>query len=336
MPTTIAEIAEATGFSRTTISMVLRGRATKYRISERTQKIIMDYVQERDGYTINQTARNLKMKRSYTIGFVVPDLANAFFSRLMANLEEFCRAEGLVLVTTSSLEDPNVETRALNSLMERGVDGLIVAPCSPRDYHELINRGPHRTPIVLVDRYYANEGIPFISSNHRESAQKITGQIIANQCDSVTFLCGHPDNPSIKDRIIGFNNAARESGLDPDKATVLALSGDTAEVGKDLADQLLDRGPLPSAILCSSLLVLEGALQQIKARTGAISPDLTIGTFDFDGLLELLPNTILAVEQNETGLAREIFNTLSQQINGESIADQKKIISSNFIFHPAN
>nr|WP_272212446.1 LacI family DNA-binding transcriptional regulator [Marinicella sp. W31]MDC2878361.1 LacI family DNA-binding transcriptional regulator [Marinicella sp. W31] len=131
MAKTISEIAAETGYSRTTITMVLSGRASEYRISERTQKIIGEYVAEH-GYTINQTARNLKTRRSHTVGFVAPEIANPFFARFMAHLEACCRAEGLVLITTSSGEDPAVERRALQSLLERGVDALVLAPCAPR------------------------------------------------------------------------------------------------------------------------------------------------------------------------------------------------------------
>src|ERR1035437_1947555 len=94
MPKTAEEISRETGFSITTIRFVLNGQAEKYRISFATQKKINDYIAIH-GYSVNHTARSLRLKRSDTIGLVVPDLSNAFFARLMAALEILCRKRGL-------------------------------------------------------------------------------------------------------------------------------------------------------------------------------------------------------------------------------------------------
>ena len=85
MSKTIDEIAHDTGLSRTTVTLTLNGQADQYRISKATQQLVRDYV-AKHGYAINHTARSLKLKRSDVVGFVVPDLANAFFARLMAAL----------------------------------------------------------------------------------------------------------------------------------------------------------------------------------------------------------------------------------------------------------
>ncbi|WP_176084034.1 LacI family DNA-binding transcriptional regulator [Martelella sp. HB161492] len=315
MAKTISEIAEDTGYSRTTITMVLSGRATEYRISERAQNIINAYVAEH-GYTINQTARNLKTKRSHTVGFIAPDIANAFFARIMAHLEAHCRAEGLVLITTSSLEDPEVEARALNSLLARGVDGLVMAPCAPRQPEQNRKRGKN-TPLVLIDRAYPDDHVPVISSNHEASARRITREIIDSGARQIAFLCGHPENPSIQDRVIGFYGAGGEAGLGRDHLRVLTARDDSVSAGRQMMKTLFgDAAEPPSAILCSSLLVLEGALQFFKSEHGGIPAELIIGTFDYDGLLDFIPNTVLVVKQDEEALAEAAFQVLLKQING--------------------
>ncbi|SNY92722.1 transcriptional regulator, LacI family [Cohaesibacter sp. ES.047] len=331
MPKTISEIAAATGYSRTTITLVLKGQAKTYRISDQAQKTIEQYVADHGGYTINQTARNLKMKRSYTVGFVVPDLANTFFANLIAYLEVMCRAEDLVLITTSSGEDPDLELKAINSMLGRGVDGLIIAPCSQKSFTAGLKRAK-KTPLVAIDRYYPDVSAPFISSNHSESARMITKRIAEHGCSRIALLCGHPENPSIEYRIAGFRETAREAGLSDEDAVVLSVSDDSIEAGKELGAMLLaDNQELPPAILCSSLLVLEGVLDQLKSQLGQVPSDLVIGTFDYDGLLEFLPNLVFAIKQNEEGLAQSIFAQLKSQMDKLEMDIEPQIIDTRLV-----
>jgi len=332
MAKTISEIAEATGYSRTTITMVLSGRASQYRISARAQKIIQAYVDEH-GVTINQTARNLKTKRSQTVGFIVPDIANAFFAHVTAHLEGLCRAEGLVLVTTSSLEDPETEKRAIDSLLARGVDGLVLAPCAPRPPEPSRKRG-RNTPLILIDRAYPEDQAPVISSNHQVSAHLVTREMIAAGASRIAFLCGHPDNPSIQDRIEGFRKAVVEAGLSDEDVQLLSAPEDSAEAGHAMMGQLMSAaGKAPPAILCSSLLVLEGALKRMKGELGAVPRDVIIGTFDYDGLLEFLPNKVFVVQQDEEAMARAVFDLLLQQMSGQKAIKPGRTILETQLVH---
>ncbi|WP_319517601.1 substrate-binding domain-containing protein [uncultured Martelella sp.] len=321
MAKTISEIAEETGYSRTTITMVLSGRASEYRISTRTQKIIRDYVDEH-GYTINQTARNLKTQRSHTIGFVAPEIANPFFARFMAHLEACCRSEGLVLITTSSGEDPLVEARALQSLLERGVDALVLAPCAPRPAVSAKKRS-RQTPMVVIDRHYPGDNTQVIASDHRENARLLTAAVMSAGASDMVFFCGHPENPAIVARIAGFRAAAGEG----ENARLLTAADDSVAAGKAMMQTLLEAGgALPSALLCSSLLVLEGALQHFRRTRSVVPPDMIIATFDYDGFLELLPNTVIVIRQDEEALARAAFQALSDRIGGNVAAEGTRTV----------
>ena len=164
MPKTIEEIARDTGFSVTTIRLIANGRAAKYRISKSTQQIVEDHIR-RYGYVVNHTARSLKLQRTDTIGLVVPAISNAFFARLMGELERLCRSRGLVLLTASTYEDPAQEELAVHSLLARGVDGMIIAPCRQPDYGRFIGR-KSRVAIVIIDRAYASSRYASIASDN--------------------------------------------------------------------------------------------------------------------------------------------------------------------------
>lgn len=307
MSKTADEIARETGFSITTVRLVINGQSDKYRISAKTQKVIEDYIAIH-GYSVNHAARSLKLRRSDTIGFVVPDLANAFFARLMASLEVLCRERDLLLLTVSSHDDPELERRAVANLLARGVDGLVIAPCQPM-LPRLENRG--RAPIVMFDRDYGSALYPTVVSDNVQGAQEMTRRMLGEVQTPFPFLCGHADSPSIQDRISGFNAACSAFGIADSNALIRLDGEDSTAAGRRLMDALLgDEQAPPPAFMCSSLLVLEGALQQLKARTGRIDPRIMIGTFDDHTMLDLLPNRVVSIRQNEAALAGRIFAQL--------------------------
>jgi LacI family fructose operon transcriptional repressor len=135
--------------------------------------------------------------------------------------------------------------------------------------------------------------------------------------EAFPFLCGHAESPSIQDRIRGFNAACAEHGV-TGEGRVLLEAEDSVEAGRQLMLALTGGGRLPPrAFMCSSLLVLEGALQQIRATNGRIPPEILIGTFDDHAMLDLLPNPVLSIRQSEDDLSRRIVDYLAAALSGE-------------------
>ncbi|GHU28541.1 sucrose operon repressor [Betaproteobacteria bacterium] len=312
MPKTVDEISRETGFSVTTVRLVINGQSEKYRISRQTRQIIEDYV-ALYGYSLNHAARSLKLNRSDTVGFVVPDLSNAFFAHLMAALETLCHARNLLLLTVASHEDPVLENRAVASLLARGVDGLVIAPCQAEIQPQLIkSRG--KTSIVMIDRDFASGLFPTVVSDNFSSGLVMTrGMLRKSDGKTFPFLCGRAESPSIRDRIRGFSEACQEVE-EGGEERILLETDDSIEAGSRMMQRLIDRagGMPPHAFMCSSLLILAGALQQIKAQIGRIDPAILISTFDDHTMLDLLPNPVFSIRQNVKALTSKIFEYLTR------------------------
>jgi LacI family fructose operon transcriptional repressor len=310
MPKTVDEIARETGFSVTTVRLVISGQSEKYRISDKTRQIIENYV-ALHGVSLNHTARSLRLNRSDTVGFVVPDLSNAFFARLMASIEGLCRAHNLLLLTIASHEDPALENRGIASLLARGVDGLVIAPCQAAVLPQLV-KSRKKTSVVMIDRDYGAGQFPTVVSDNFHGGKLLAGRMLEESCgQAFPFLCGHAESPSIQDRIRGFSEACRGTtggARDP----VLMETDDSTVAGRRMMRSLIDgAGQAPRAFMCSSLLILEGALQQLQSQRGVIDPRILIGTFDDHTLLDLLPNPVFSIRQNEAALAARIFEYLT-------------------------
>lgn len=173
-PQTLDEVAAATGFSRTTVRFVVTGQAERHRIGAATRARIEAHVAEH-GLLVDHTARSLKTRRSDAIGLVVPDLANAFFATLTAELEERCRATGRVLLTASSHEDPAREEAVIAGMLGRGVDGIVVAPCRPANAFRGVRRGG-RTALVMIDRAQPDAPYPTVIGDNREMAERLAAR----------------------------------------------------------------------------------------------------------------------------------------------------------------
>lgn len=328
---TVDEIAAMAGVSVTTVRLVLNGQAERYRISAATRKRIEDYIAEYE-VIINHAARSLKLQRSETIGLVVPNLANPFFARLMSQLESCCSANGLMLLTASSHEDPDLEGLAIRQLLARGVDGMVIAPCQKPSIG-LFTPYLQRVGVIMVDRAYPGSPFPTVVSNNREGSKQLTGRLLAESGGDVIFLCAQTKLPSIRDRIKGFQEAVTESGCADWKALVRYGGGsDKPTTGGQLVRELLEtRGGLPRALMCSSMVVLEGALQEIKGQFGQVPADVLLGTFDTEAMLEYIPNRVFSVIQDEAAIARKAFAQLLAQEGGEPTRITRDVIPCRVI-----
>lgn len=331
MPKTVEEISRETGFSVTTVRLVINGQSEKYRISAATRKIIEDYV-ALHGYSINHAARSLKLNRSDTIGFVVPDLSNAFFARLMAALEVLCRKRNLLLLTVASHEDPLLENRAISNLLSRGVDGLVIAPCQATVLPQL-TKSRTRSSIVMIDRDYNSGLFPTVVSDNFQGGLAMTRRMLKESAgEPFPFLCGHAESPSIQDRIRGFSAAYEEAGIASAETMVLLEPEDSIDAGRRMMRSLIENARrAPRAFMCSSLLVLEGALQQIKSQVGSIDPHILIGTFDDHTMLDLLPNPVLSIRQNEKILAQKIVERLVEEPAARNFDISSAIVASELV-----
>ena len=121
-------LAERTGFSISTVSRVLNGKAQKYRIAAQTvEKITAEA--RKCNYQPNLTAQSLRTRRTNTIGLVVPSIDNPFFANIANVIIHEARLYRYTVILVDSMENEREEREGINSLMSRNIDGIIVVPC---------------------------------------------------------------------------------------------------------------------------------------------------------------------------------------------------------------
>lgn len=321
MAKSVEEIARATGVSVTTVRFVIAGQAERYRISLQTRERVERYI-DQHGYVLNYAARALKRRRSESVGFVVPDLANPFFARIVAHIEACCRARDLVLLAVASHEDPLLESRAVSALLARNVDGLILAPCQP-ELPEMLRMAKRLPRLALFDRDYDHLGVSTVLSDNWQGGEILTRRVLTEAPKNSVFFCGHSESPTIQARVRAYAEVCRRFGRADLAAEIRAHPADTPEAGRQLmAEYLRGHGRPPHAVLCSSLPLLEGVFQSLKNDAGGIDSSLVIGTFDDHTMLDLLPNRVFSIRQDEALLAEQVFTALALDAPTPSIAER--------------
>ena len=148
-PTTMKRIAGELGVSITTVSKVLNHHAD---ISEATRTRVLAKVEEL-GYQRNAVARSLSLRRTHTLGIVIPDLMHSFFVEIIAGIEPVASARGYGLLLCSSSEDPGKERAELEMLRGRQVDGIVLASAHGSGNTDLLQQLTKQgTTLVMIDR----------------------------------------------------------------------------------------------------------------------------------------------------------------------------------------
>jgi len=131
---TLQSLSEKVGVSVSTVSRVLNGQAQKFRIAKKTQEKIIKTAKEL-GYAPNQVARGLRLKKTFTLGYIIPDISNPFFSSIARSVERSARKLGYSVIVSDTEESTIIESQTLKLFFERKLDGLILSPVGENVEH---------------------------------------------------------------------------------------------------------------------------------------------------------------------------------------------------------
>jgi len=168
--TSLADIAESLNISKSTVSFVLNGKGAQFNISQNTQRLILEKAKELN-YVPNFFAKGLREGKTQTIGLVLADISNPFYSELSKSIQESLYEQGYSLFIVSTNDDPGMEIKLMRDLILRSVDALIIAPCNGiPDLKPVLDETP--IPVVWVDRI-GDEFADFVGIDNKEEASRL-------------------------------------------------------------------------------------------------------------------------------------------------------------------
>ncbi|MCY9665780.1 LacI family transcriptional regulator [Paenibacillus alginolyticus] len=312
-------IAKEANVSIATVSKVVNNTG---RISEKTRKKVLEII-EKHNYTPNLLASALTGKLSYTLGLIIPNLANPFFGEIAKSVEDRARELGFSVMICSTDYDAEREAWYFTLLQKKRVDGVIILS-GFEDQHTITrNLVKPNMPIALIAR-----DIPTISINSVSIDDFVGGYEAAKHLLGL----GHTRIGLIvenircaKERLRGFNQALEDQGLQFDESLVI-LGDASVQNGKKFALQLLERNDPPTAIFATNDILAIGTIQATHELGLKVPQDLSVIGFDNTILATITDPPLTTVAQPMEQMGRQIVDILVQEIKGELTHKQRIVL----------
>ncbi|MBC7947811.1 MAG: LacI family DNA-binding transcriptional regulator [Chitinophagaceae bacterium] len=293
---TIKDIAKALGLSTSTVSRALRD---SYEISPETKKLVLEYA-AKINYHPNPIALSLKERRSHSIGVIVSEIANSFFSQSIDGIESIAYKNGYNVIISQSRESFEREVINLNYLTSRSIDGLLVSVAAETkdfsNFKELHDRG---MPIVFFDRVVNEINTHKVIVDNYKGAYDATRYLIESGYTNIAAVANNEVLSITKDRIAGYKAALADHHVQERDAYIRycahggLLSSEVEEVVADLVS--LD--PRPDAILALSDKLTTGCLRILKAKNLKIPHDIGLIGFSNSEITELIEPPLSIIKQ---------------------------------------
>lgn len=313
MKETLSSMAERLGCSATTISRVLSGKAEKFRISEATVKAVLREAR-RCNYTPSATAQILRTKKSNTIGLLLPSVANPYFADMASVIISELSDSNFTTIVVDTMESEQKLNESARSLISRQVDGLIAVPCGENGEEMEMLSG--HTPLVLIDRYYENTSLPFVTTNNYQGGLDATKHLLSRGHSRITCIQGVQSSMPNKERVRGYCRAMEEVGL----AENINIVGNEFSVqnGYLEAKLLMSREIRPTAIFALSNTIMLGALKAIREAGLSIPQDVALISFDNNLYMDYMTPSITRISQPVEDMSKLAVKILLDKLDGES------------------
>lgn len=313
---TVEEVARQVGLSAMTVSRVLNNHPN---VSDKTRKRVLE-TSRRLGYTPNQIAKSLVLRKTHTIGVVVPEITHSFFPEAIRGIEEVTYRLGYHLILTHSAEDAQREEDAIRTLEAKRVDGILISMAQTvgdfRMYKQLVRQG---VQVVFFDRCVPGIGASCVGIDDEESARRITEHLVGHGYRRIAHLSG-PTRVSIgAARLRGFRKALRENNV-PLHDDLIVESGFHEGGGYEAMRRLLDlpSDRRPRAVVAINDPAAYGAMKAIWERGLRIPEDIAIVGFSDDIRSELMPTPLTTIRQPAYDVGRRAAQQLFSEIEGTS------------------
>src|SRR5581483_636413 len=291
----IKEVAEAAGVTTATVSRVLsNGEHVRREVRERVMATV-----ERLGYRPNRVARSLRSQQSNTIGLIVSDIRNPFFTSISRAVEDTAYEQGFSVFLCNTDENPEKEMMYLNLLRDENVAGAIFSPTRQTITNFSVSNLDY--PLVIIDRSMPHADVDAVLLDNIDAAYRLTTHLIENGYRRIAAICGETSSTG-QERRMGYEKALKACGLTP-QAELVKYVQPKIEAAYTTTSKLLDLPQPPDAIFTTNSLLATGALQAIRERQLTIPDDIALVSFDETTWTSLVqpPITLIAQPTDEIG-----------------------------------
>jgi LacI family transcriptional regulator len=277
-------------------------------------------------------AKAIKSGFSATIGAIIPDVATPFFSVVIRGLTDAARSAGFEVMVANSDNDPEIESRTIELLEEKRVDGIIVAPAFQDHPATLLRLVEDFTPIVLLDRRLpALSGVPSVSIDNVGATRMATEHLLSLGHRRITIvteakeladeLLSRAESEDValwlpaSQRLLGYLQACRDANVAIDDQLTIRCDYNSSSAATAVG-RLLDTGIDVSAMLCTDAALTYGAYRELVDRDILVPDGISFVGFDDQDWTTLVKPAVTIIEQPRYRLGSACTNMLLAQIRG--------------------
>lgn len=303
---TMVQVARMAGVSLSTVSHVVNG--TRH-VGAGTKRRVLDAI-DATGYRQDTLARALRRSRTDSVGLVVSDAGEPAFTEMVHGVEHAVAEHGITLLLANSAEDAERELQAVRSLVERRVDGLILARCgsSSDDLDAYLAAGSPR--LVLLDRLRADADVDQVGVDNREVMALLVGRLKEDGHERIVLVAGDTRVPTLLERRQGFVDALSAGEL---KRCAVLEGRDARGLAQRLRALLAAEGA-PTCIVAGSTPLAVTSLSVMKEMGVRTPEDLAFATFDGFAHNDLFSPSITTVVQPAFEMGRTAVDLLLPRI----------------------
>ena len=302
----VRDVAAHAGVSIGTVSNVLN---RPHVVAAGTRARVLAAIEELS-FVRNDSARTLRMGRSRTIGLLVLDISNPFFTDVSRGVEEVANGAGMAVILCNSDDDAAKEAAHLELLAEQQVQGVLLTPTATLSPHleALRARG---TPVVFVDRRAPSADQCSVAVDDVLGGRLAAEHLLERGHRRIAFIGGSSGLPQVRERHDGVEQAVREAGSDV-ALTVFSPEKLTVATGREAGSQLLGMPAArrPTAVVCANDLLALGLLQQMVRHGVRVPDDLAIVGYDDIDFAEAAAVPLTSVRKPRQELGRRAAELL--------------------------
>jgi LacI family transcriptional regulator, galactose operon repressor len=325
----LKDVAQHIGVSAALVSYVLNGKEKEARVGADMVKKIRKAAAELN-YQPNLIAKSLKMGKTKTIGLIVADISNPFFSSIARIIEDEAKKHGYVVIFGSSDESADKQLDLIDVFSTRLVDAFIIAPAAGTEdqIKNIINRG---VPVVLMDRFFPELKVDCVHINNFNASGKAVKQLIKNKRTKIGMVAYDTAQSHMQDRKQGYKAALKEKNIRFKKEWMIEASYQNIE--KDVAAKmkaLLKPLQIDALFFATNSLAVAG-LKVINKLGIKVPEELAIISFDESDAFDFFYSPVTYVSQSLTDIGKETIKLIISRLHNKSKKNTDVIVEAKLI-----
>lgn len=326
----LKDIAEAAGVSVALVSYVLNNKEKEARINVDTAKKVKE-IAEKMNYQPNQVAKSLKSGKSFAIGLIVADISNPFFGQLAKTIEEESNRRGYTVIVGSSDEDLEKFKRLIDTLVNRQIDGFIIAPVEGSE-EQLKYLEKTGVPFVLIDRFFKNLETCYVVIDNFNAMYQVTESILKQKHDAkIGYVCYENNLQHTEDRQRGFIQAFKNRGRKDFDEFICKVKYNDPEKFNDSFTQLINRSSGIDTVLFSTNTLSIMGLKVLSRLNIKIPEELSVFCFDQSDSYDLFYCPISYVHQPLDKIGAEAVKILFDKMFHKADFLQQIVLEADIV-----